>query len=326
MIDIAATAEFILEAFQTLGARPLADGALDAKKIPGRAGAYVAVSAQREFFILLQVGQETYVEERRLKSLRVLTGDDFTIVDAATDEVVRRRFAVVALRSGNEDLASSFAVVASTLLATLVADPSPADILEFLDSLIDLVAPRRVAAASTVVGLWGELWMIASADDPALFAAAWHSAPEDRFDFSLPNARVEVKTTSGPSRSHEFGLDQLSIGDAKPTWIASLAVVSDPTGRSIIDLLDGLLGVLPGPLAVKINRIALRTVAGDIESVQDFTFAPVGAEPFLAFTAEDVPRPVVAPGSGVTGVRFRADLDQVIPVAHSVLELLGMLR
>lgn len=324
MIDITATAEFVLEAFRTLGTRPLADGALDAQRIPGRADAYVAVSAQREFFILLQVSQETYVEERRLKALRVLTGDDFTIV--TTEEIVRRRFAVVALRPDNEDLASSFAVVASTLLATLADHPSPVNVIEFLDSLINLVAPRRIAAASTVVGLWGELWTIASAHDPALFAAAWHSEPEDRFDFSLPSSRVEVKTTSGSSRNHEFGLDQLSIGDAKPTWIASLTVVSDPNGRSIVDLLDGLLVVLPGPLAAKINRIALRTVAGDIESVQDFTFAPVGAEPFLAFNSDEVPRPIVTPGSGVTGVRFRADLDRVIPKARSLPEFLDLLQ
>src|SRR6202030_665272 len=107
--------------------------------------------------------------------LQVLTGDDFSIVEAATNKVMRRRFAVVALRRGHEDLASSFAVVAATLLATLAMAPTANDVIKFLDSIVELVAPKQVAAAATVVGLWGELWLIASAAEPAIFAAAWHS-------------------------------------------------------------------------------------------------------------------------------------------------------
>lgn len=325
MIDIAATSDFILESMQTLGERPLEGGALDAQRIPGRPDTYVAVSAQKELFILLGVSKETNIEERRLKALRVLTGDEFTIVDALSDEVVKRRFAVIALRPGNEDLASLFAVVAATLLSTLPDLPSQEDVIEFVDNLTDLVAPRRTAAYSTVVGLWGELWIISRSDDPEKLANAWHGMPGERFDFSLEGSRLEVKTTSTSVRTHEFGLDQLALGDSKPTWIASLTIVSDPSGESIIDLLDGLLGLLPGALAARVNRIALQTIAGDIESLQDFTFAPSGAEPLLTYAAHDLPRPFVEQGSGVSGVRFRADLDRIAPVAHSVDELLNLL-
>ncbi|MDI2098323.1 PD-(D/E)XK motif protein [Ruicaihuangia caeni] len=325
MSDIAGTAEFILEAFHTLGDRPLGDGALDARRVPDRHDAFVAVSAHKERFVLFEVDQETFVDERRLKALHILTGDNFTIVDAASDEVLQRRFAMVALRRGNDDLLSSFAVVAAALLSTLADNPTSAEIVDFLDSLADLVAQRGVIETSTVTGLWGELWLIASAEDPTPLATAWHSTPGDRFDFSLPSARIEVKTTAGSVRNHEFALDQLAIGDPKTVLVASLAIADDPSGRSVIDLLESLLQRLPGPVAARVNRIALRTLAGDIESAEDFTFATIGAEPFLAFAASDVPRPLVAPGSGITSVRFRCNLDALTPVARSLPEFLGLL-
>lgn len=326
MIDIAATAEFILEAFESLGHRILPAGSLDAERVPGRAGTFVAVSESRELFLLLEVDESVLIQERRLKALRVLGGDDFTIVEAATDRVIRRRFAMIALRPGHENLASSFAAVAATLLATLDEVPTANDVIDFLDSLVDLVASRHVASTATVVGLWGELWMIASASDPALFAGAWHMNSAERFDFSFARARVEVKTTTGQNRVHEFGLEQLEAGDTKLIWIASLAIVSDPNGQTVMDLLHGLLGVLPGPLAARVSRIALETVSGDIEAVQDFAFAPIGAEPLLVFSSCSIPRVSVPVGAGISGVRFRADLDRVTPTARSCEHLASLLE
>lgn len=294
--------------------------------MPGRTDTFIAVSESRKLFLLLEVDQSTRVEERRLKALQILSGDDFSIVEAETNEIIRHRFAVVALRPGNEDLVSSFAVVAATLLGTLVDRPTANNVIAFLDSLVNLLAPRRVAASATVVGLWGELWMITSAADPASFAVAWHNGSMDCFDFSFPNARIEVKTAKGQGRVHEFNLEQLETSETKPTWIASLTIVNDSNGETVMDLLEKLLAMLPGELAARVNRIALETVAGDIESVQDFAFAPIGVEPLLIFDSPSIPRVLVPLGAGISGVRFRADLDRVTPVAQSGKRLASMLK
>ncbi|MHA7280526.1 PD-(D/E)XK motif protein [Arthrobacter sp. MDT2-2] len=317
LTDIAATSEFILDAFEVLGYRALPAGSLDAKRVPGRRGTYIAVSESRELFLLLEVGSSTSVEERRFKSIRVLSGDGFSIVDTETGEAVERRFAMVALRPNNADLASSFATVTATLLATLADTPSAADVVQFLDGLVALVAPRQLASASVVTGLWGELWMIASAVEPAVLAAAWHGSSADRFDFSLPHSRIEVKTTAGRGRIHEFNLDQLDYSGEKPTWIASITVTSDSSGDTVMDLLEKLIDKLPRTLAARVHRIALETVAGDIESVQDFAFAPIGVEPLLLFDSRSIPRVSVPHGAGISGVRFRADLDRLVPAGAS---------
>lgn len=321
MINISDTSEFILDAFESLGRRTLPTASLDAKRIPGRTDSFIAVSASLELFLLLEVDQATPIAERQLKALRVSTGGDYSIVEAATNTVISRRFAVVALRRGHEDLASSFAVVAATLLGTLPITPTADDVIKFLDSIVELVTPKRIASAGTVVGLWGELYLIASSAKTEIFAASWHSSSGDRFDFSFPHARLEVKTTVRQGRVHEFGLEQLDIGDVKPTWIASLTTVNDSNGQTVIDLLGRLLGVLPRTLAARVSRIALNMVAGDIESVQDFMFAPIGAEPLLVFDSHSIPRVSVPPGVGIEGVRFRVDLDRVEPTARSAERL-----
>jgi hypothetical protein len=92
-----------------------------------------------------------------------------------------------------------------------------------------------------------------------------------------------------------------------------------------MDLLDRLLAVLPGALAARVNRIALATVAGDIESVQDFAFAAVGAEPLLVFNSRSIPRVLVPAGSGISAIRFRVDLDPVPTAARSEEQLSTLL-
>jgi hypothetical protein len=316
MLDITAMTEFILDAYASLGHRALPDGSLDARRLPGRTDGFIAVSQSRELLLLLEVGESTHIVERRLKAVQILSGDDFAIVEDDSGETVRRRFAVVSLRQGHQDLASSFAVVAATLLATLVAVPSGQDVIDFLDSLVDLLAPRRVASGATVVGLWGELWLIATAEDPAAFASAWHGAASDRFDFSFPDARIEVKTTTGSRRLHEFGLEQLEGGDRKPTLIASLTVANDASGSTVMDILTELLRVLPGALAARVSRVALATVAGDIESVQDYAFSPIGDAPLLAYHARSIPRVLVPRRAEISRVRFSADLSSIEPAAR----------
>lgn len=294
---------------------------MDALPIEGRSDAYVAVSTNKWLHVLLEITQETFVEERRLNAIRVLTGDDFTVVNSKTGESLHRRFAMVSLHPSFPELASSFSVVTAALLVTLPPEPTSAQIVDFLDGVIELVAPKRVAAESTVVGLWGELWAIATSPDAESWGKAWHRSPTDRFDFSTREVRVEVKTSTGTVRKHNFSLDQVSNATDKPSFVASVTVVADPSGKSIIDLLEEIGARVSGALAAQINRLALQTLSGDIESAQDFAFAPAGEEPLLLFSAASIPRPIVPAGTAVSGVRFSADLTQVRPCATSLTDL-----
>lgn len=321
MIDIIATTDFVLEAYEHLGRRPMECGQLDARRIPDIPSALIAVSRDGELFLLLTIRPETSVDERRLLVLEVSSGDDFRVHDSELGVDIEQRFAVIRLREGHEDLVTAFALVTATLLATLGDSPDASDVTRFLDSLVQLLALPRPAAPASITGLWGELWLMANAPAPRVFAAAWHADPRDRFDFSFPENRVELKTTTGADRVHEFSQEQLERKDPKPAWICSLKVVRDQGGQTVIDLLSYLVAQLPRAEAERVNRIALETLAGDIESAQDFRFAPFGPEPLHVFLAADIPRVEVPAGSGISGVRFRADLSLVPPRARSLAAL-----
>lgn len=320
-IDITSAADFILETFATLGERPMPAGAVDARRIPGRNDSLAGVSADREFFLLLEVDDQTLLPERRLNALRVIVGDSFTVLDSLTGSRLEQRFAAVILRSGHDELASSFALVAATLLSTLSTPPTAGEVVGFVDSLMRLVATPRSVSYETVLGLWGELWLMTTVQDPLAYASAWHSGVSDRFDFSFPQARLEVKTTLSAARRHEFSLEQLESSDAKPLWIASVQAVIDVSGRTVVGLCQELVGLLPPAAASRVLRIAVETLSGDIESAQDFSFEPVGPQPLMLFDAVDIPRVRVPERSGISGVRFQVDLDQVAPAGRSVDEL-----
>lgn len=313
LTDIVATSEFLLEAFDILGRRSLLPAQIDALPVPGTDGVYAGVSGAREFFILLRVDSSVHVENRRLRSVSVTVGDAFTVYDANSGATVSERFAVVCLRQGHEDLLNSYAIIAATLLAASSSTPTAREVTDLLDSLASLLAQSRAVNQAAVTGLWGELWTISNSPDPQFFASCWHLDPKDRYDFSFPQTRLEVKTTLGKSRSHEFSLEQLQQDAAKTSWVGSLQVVRDPSGQSVLDLVQAILGRVSPTTGEKVTRLTLETVSGDLESAQDFCFAAIGREPFHVFKADGVPRVDVPVGAGISAVRFTVDLGRLEP-------------
>lgn len=313
MSDIVSTAGFLLDAFEVLGRRRLASGQIDALRLPHVEGIYCGVSADREFFLLLRIDDVMPIEQRRLRSITVSAGDSFTVHDAASGAEVKERFAVVCLRKGHDGFLTSFAIVAATLIAASSARPTVREITELLDNLVALLASSRGPTDGVLIGLWGELWLIASSPDVEAYGEAWHADPSDRYDFSFPEVRLEMKTTLGKSRVHDFSLEQLEPDSLKETWIGSLQVVRDPSGESVLDLLQRVLENAPASTAARVGRLALETLVGDIESAQDFFLAPIGLQPLQVFKSESIPRVQVQEGQGISSVRFRVDLSGLTP-------------
>lgn len=310
-----------MDAFERLGKRELWAGQLDARPIPGRSNAYVAVSSTGDFCFLIPIGATVRVPERTLASFVVEAGDSYEVHDSETGVVEPSRFAVVRLRSGHTDLVQSFAVVVATLLATLSETPDPSELVNFLDSLVTLLTTQSMVSENTIVGLWGELWIMVNAPDPLTFAEAWHITTTDRFDFSWPLSRIEVKTTTTSLRLHEFSLEQLEAHDHKRNWVASLQIMRDTAGDSIADLLGRALSILPTPITGRIARLVLETVSGDLEAIQDFRFAAVGESPCHGYRVSQIPRVTVPDRSGISSVRFRVNLESIEPDAESLADL-----
>ncbi|WP_349897487.1 PD-(D/E)XK motif protein [Parafrigoribacterium soli] len=310
-----AIAEFASDAFEGLSRRiTRGTGVMPAAWVPGRADALFALSEAGDYYLLISLDEPVHIAERRLNALRISSGGVFALSSDEPAENIEASFAAVVLERGHPELITAFGTLAGILLGSLSQSPSRQELTVFLDDFLDLFAVRRVVPRQKVVGLWGELWLMSQVSNPLRLAKAWHMDATARFDFSLENARIEVKTTERQTRTHRFSLAQLEV-QPKPTWIASIVVVGDASGSSISDLLIALLNSLPPAEKAQVARKALEVVAGDLEATSDFRFAPSGAAPLALVEAQNIPRVAVPKNAAISDVVFSVDISRECAVA-----------
>lgn len=315
--------DFAADSYQSLRdeLQELDGGAMPARWIPGRSDSLFALSPQGDFHLLVRLPSEILMNEKRLNSLRITAGNMYMLSDSTAGSEIEGSFAAVILDSRQIDLLASFGGLAAILLTSLAPTPSAAEIVTFLDEFLRLFAPRKTVPRNQLLGLWGELWLIRSAEESDRMIEAWHQENSDRFDFSFVKGRVEVKTTENPGRTHHFSLAQLEEQD-KPTWVASIAAVPDPSGWSVLDLLEEVLSKAHPDNRSKLTRNCLGLLSGDVESAQDFSFSASGLKPIGIIDSTAVPRVSVPSGSAISSVHFQVDLTTVVDASEVSLESL----
>jgi hypothetical protein len=224
--------------------------------------------------------------------------------------------------------------------AELAFCTTAAALIEDLDGAQDVDVPARIAGFvelfrglrrqvvdADVVGLWGELALIAFSDDPLAVAEAWHLDPDDVIDFELDDRRLEVKTTRDPSRSHWFSHDQLAISDLTAVTLGSLIAVPSKTGSTVADLLTTVTERLAAnpSLAEQVIAIATRCV-GDALSGSELRFAPESTLRSLRLMAfRDLPRVEVA-DDRIVEANWKAVLQNVPELPDEVVQESRLLR
>ena len=110
--------------------------------------------------------------------------------------------------------------ICQTTIPQLGEEPTPKDISEKTQMLIDLFKemPNK---RSSIIGLWGELFLIASSKNITKCLEAWHQHSEDKYDFYDNNEALEVKCTTQTDRKHQFKHDQL-VSNLKDHYVASI--------------------------------------------------------------------------------------------------------
>ena len=161
-------------------------------------------------------------------------------------------------------------------------------------------------------------YLISNARQPATLVNAWHTLPEDRYDFAMDDQRIEVKSFSGQIRQHHFSLEQLHPpGDVK-TLVASVCVERTQAGESIAYLrekIQGCLGSDPDSL-LHLDTIIALTLGDGWHHASEIRFDSRLAKESLAFyEASAIPSVNPNLAAGVSEVRFRSDLIE-IPTAE----------
>jgi hypothetical protein len=231
--------------------------------------------------------------------------------------VERGRFTVIRCTGADRALITYFLHVIGTVVASLSASPFDQDVSQAIDKLVELFRAMTELPRKSVQGLWAELYCMARIRQPILLLRAWHSAPEDKYDFRAGGQRVEVKSASGSIRQHFFSLEQLHPPLGTQALIASLFVERSSGGISITQLADRIRTLIADEpkLLLHLDRVIGLTLGENWRSAIEDRFDQQLAEQSLLFyNSEAIPTICPDLPPGVSLVRFMADLTGCAPV------------
>lgn len=223
-------------------------------------------------------------------------------------------FTLIRCRQNDRVLRDYFLGVAEAVLPMLGPHPSQGRVRETVDALAELFRSLMMPARKSVQGLWAELFLIVDATDARALAAAWHGEPEEQYDFSLSQHRIEVKSAAGGERRHYFTLEQLHPPAGTTALIASLFVEGSGGGISIAELMDrARWRVASDPdLQLRIDQLVAASLGQNWRNGLEQRFDWQRAqESLMFFEAHSVPSLTSDVPPGVSDVRFRSELAGV---------------
>lgn len=301
-----------------------------ARPIPGH-NAFRLAKDTLGFPTLLLSADKSYVRRRShpiaLENLRVLPDVECRIThpDGFVEE---GRFTIISCISDSQSLQAYFLRVASTVLLSVSAEPSELEVVKTVDSLVELFQALIRPPRKSVQGLWAELLIIDLSRKPNVLLDAWHTLPDDIYDFSSGTQRIEVKSASEHVRRHHFTLEQLNPPAGTIALIASLFVNRSGAGLSLGDLLNRVRDKVAGTtdLAFILERVVAGTLGHNWEYGLEERFDYETARQSLAFyDASNVPSVDPKLREGVSHVRFQSDLSRSEPVKLAEYKQFGSL-
>ncbi len=299
-----------LDLYQELAAKrsDIKDDVVQVQTMPKIGWARIGVKSDAVMLILPSDGLGR-MANHELEYIRIHPDAEFKVRDESGEHI--ERVAYVATKGCDAWLVRSFFELIAMLFESGV-EQTPESIRQLLDDLVSLFRALTQSPLKTLVGLWGELFLIYRSKSPDALIAAWHTTPRDRFDFARAHERIEVKTTTGP-RIHNFAHNQLILSPKIRVTIASLVLNRSDSGSTCAELTQMILTRLTD---VTHRRKFLEQVV----STMGEDWSKQGGEAFDVdqaklslkfFDAESVPKIKGLIPPEVSNVKYKVDLQSV---------------
>ncbi|WP_454722694.1 PD-(D/E)XK motif protein [Delftia acidovorans] len=223
-------------------------------------------------------------------------------------------FALIRFEGNAPELHELFIRCVRAAIADLPALAETQSIESRVKRLLGLFRALARPAGREISGVWAELFCIASSGDVAIAVDRWHTDNSEVFDFSWGQGRLEVKSTVGAFRIHDFSLDQLQPPSIGSGYVASLLLRAANGGDGVLDLAKKVEGQLNGDLKLQAKLWAqlVQSLGADFSEALDRRFdTELAAKQLVLYRVEDVPSVPPPLDARVSSVRFRADLSSV---------------
>tara|TARA_B100001093_G_scaffold150204_1_gene142931 strand:- start:580 stop:1539 length:960 start_codon:yes stop_codon:yes gene_type:complete len=220
-------------------------------------------------------------------------------------------FTILSCRSDDELTIKMFLDICETTIPQLNNEPSAEEIKKITNVIIELF--REISDKKrSIIGLWGELFLISSSSNKEKTLQAWHENPTDKYDFFDDNQALEVKCTSKTDRIHKFQHDQL-LSEIKDHYIASIMVSENPNdGSSVLDLYEDIKkNKLPVNLINKLKKNFYRVVGSNPkEDLNEFKFdIDYSKKNVMYYKLKDIST-LVNEDDSVTDISYKIDLSR----------------
>ncbi len=270
---------------------------------------YVARGTQGEPILLLAILPRPRVRiPLQLKNVLV----EFDVACRLYDEgggQVEGRYLKLSCDPGSPGLHEYFVRATAGLVEAFQTPLSAEQADHFVSNCAALFAASAQPAKSTLIGLWGELFVIHEGRDKESLMAAWHAAPTDATDF-VGKGFLEVKTTESKDRIHEVALEQVRPASGRDGYVVSVLVERTATGCSVFELSGMIAPQLSRESERKLWRLVAETLGTDVDTAGDVRFdVHYSRSQLRAYEARKLPAPVLQ-GEAlkcVSAVRYRID-------------------
>jgi Putative PD-(D/E)XK family member, (DUF4420) len=145
----------------------------------------------------------------------------------------RRTLSVISCTAPEAADQDYFLHLMDTVLRIVGPTPALSAIVDAIARLVEILQQLARPPRRSIIGLYGELTVIAVSHDPIACLSAWRTDVDDRFDFSLADARLEAKATSERTRVHTFSVEQCTPPRGTHAIIASMFVEPNGGGQSV---------------------------------------------------------------------------------------------
>lgn len=220
-------------------------------------------------------------------------------------------FTIIKLEENDPDLVRVFLRLLEEAFCGEDVPRTNRAVAERILELADLF--RQIENSSKdLIGLWGELLIIAEAHSPEAAARCWCLHKNSKYDFVCDAFVLEVKTTLKASREHSFALEQLRPFGALAVFVASIRLTEAHGGRAVSELVDDILDRLGDPDLRK-AFLGLCMIKGGADLYKSsMKLQPLSRTAGIAyFAADDIPVPELSVGAPISNVRFDVCLDAV---------------
>ena len=298
----------LFETYQELAHRfPEACQHLFGSKINDAQGLWLSLDAQGQPHLLFKMAEDDGQPDLKLKSVEVRFACpcDIQLQDGSA---LSGTYTMVSLANDDPDIIRVFLRLLEEAFMVPGADHSTAAVRDQILAIADLFT-RLNYDLNDVLGLWGELHIIRTAQDVNAATRAWSSSAHARYDFITDSFALEVKTTLKSTRQHRFSLEQLRPNADICVYIISILLNEIPGGEAVSGLIDEIYDALDDPESrARFFRQCLRKGGADIYgSDLRLGILPDGASIAL-FDAVTLPVPSLEGEDLISNVRFDLQL------------------